>query len=411
MSFAAAAPGINAVDLKPLVYKREGTLFAIHVVIATVFWLALIVVTVGLALVWILFLFVIYLFVHSGLIAWLRGNGVRITPEQFPDLHASYVHCGGALGVAPAPDAYIINGGGILNAFATRFLGRNFVVLYSNIVDAMAQKPEAIRFYIGHELGHIRRNHLLWHPFISPASILPLLGAGYSRAREYTCDAFGNACCADTESAIRGLVALAAGERRWQALDVPAYLEQTRETGGFWMSFHELIADYPWLVKRAARLAGPDTRVPSRNPLAWLLALFVPRIGVGGGAGGLVVIAIIGILAAIAIPAYQDYTIRANMVGAVAIGRQAADMVGAYYDQKKAIPASLAETGFAATSPAVRQISVDPKSGVVRVTMAIPQLDGKSLLYMPSLDENKRIRWRCGSDDIPPKYLPAVCRP
>ena len=138
---------------------------------------------------------------------------------------------------------------------------------------------------------------------------------------------------------------------------------------------------------------------------------FSLRIGVGGGAGGLVVIAIIGILAAIAIPAYQDYTIRANMVGAVAIGRQAADMVGAYYDQKKAIPASLAETGFAATSPAVRQISVDPKSGVVRVTMAIPQLDGKSLLYMPSLDENKRIRWRCGSDDIPPKYLPAVCRP
>src|SRR5260370_33711961 len=132
MSFAAAAPGINAVDLKPLVYKREGTLFAIHVVIATVFWLALIVVTVGLALVWILFLFVIYLFVHSGLIAWLRGNGVRITPEQFPDLHASYVHCGGPLGVAPAPDPDILNGGGVFHAFATRFPRRNFVVLDSN---------------------------------------------------------------------------------------------------------------------------------------------------------------------------------------------------------------------------------------------------------------------------------------
>ncbi len=411
MSIAMERTGNTAVDLKPLIYKHEGTLFVLHVVIATIFWLAIVLGTFGVALIWILFFFIVYLFVQSGLIAWLRGNGVRITPEQFPDLHARYLQCCGTLGVAPLPDAYLINGGGILNAFATRFLGRNFLVLYSNIVDAMAQRPAALNFYIGHELGHIRRKHLLWHPFIWPASILPLLGAGYSRAREYTCDAFGRACCDEPESAIRGLVALAAGEKRWQALDVPAYLEQTRETGGFWMSFHELIADYPWLVKRAARLVSGDAGVPSRNPLAWMLAIFVPRVGMGGGAGGLMVVAIIGILAAVAIPAYQDYTIRANMAGAVAVGRQAADMVGAYYDEKKAIPASLAETGFAATSPAVKLVSVNPKSGVVTLTVAIPQLDGKSLLYVPSLDENKRIRWRCGSEDIPPKYLPAVCRP
>jgi hypothetical protein len=207
--------------------------------------------------------------------------------------------------------SYLINGGGILNAFATRFLGRHFVVLYSNVVDAMENSPEAINFYIGHELGHIQRKHLQWGPYIWPASILPLLGAAYSRAREYTCDQFGRACCNGSQSAVQGLVALAAGEKRWATLSVPAYLEQTKDSSGFWMSFHELVADYPWLVKRAARLDNPAYSSPMRNPLAWLLALFMPRFGFGGGMGGMVaMVAIIGILSAIAVPAYHDYTKR-----------------------------------------------------------------------------------------------------
>lgn len=301
----------QSANLGELVYKNEKTLFILHFVLATIFWLALIVGTMGMALFYMLGLFVGYLFAQSALIAWIKGNGVKISAEQFPDLHNSYTRCCQTLGVTPYPDAYLINGGGILNAFATRFLGRHFVVLYSNVVDAMEGNPEAINFYIGHELGHIQRKHLQWGPYIWPASIFPLLGAAYSRSREYTCDQFGRACCNDSQPALHGLVALAAGDKRWATLSVPAYLQQTKETGGFWMSFHELVADYPWLVKRAARLDNPDYSSPTRNPFAWLLALFVPRFGVGGGMAGLLtMVAVIGILSAIAVPAYQDYVKR-----------------------------------------------------------------------------------------------------
>jgi hypothetical protein len=58
------------------------------------------------------------------------------------------------------------------------------------------------------------------------------VGAGYRRAQEYTCDSFGHAC-GDREAAVHALCALAAGEKRWSVLNVPAYLEQARETGGF----------------------------------------------------------------------------------------------------------------------------------------------------------------------------------
>jgi Zn-dependent protease with chaperone function len=295
----------------PQIYKTERPLFIIHLLLATIFWGAIIFLSRGIVLAYLVLFFIGYLFAQSALIAWIKGNGVKISAEQFPDLHENYLHCCQTLGLKSNPDAYLLNGGGVLNAFATRFLGRDFVVLFSNIVDAMSAHPESINFYIGHELGHIQRKHLRWAAFLSPASILPLLGAAYSRAREYTCDQFGLACCKNPHSALRGLVALAAGEKRWASLNLNAYLDQAKEVRGFWMSFHELVADYPWLVKRAARISNPTGTPPSRNPLSWLFALFVPRIGVGGSASGLLVtIALIGVLAAIALPAYRDYVKR-----------------------------------------------------------------------------------------------------
>lgn len=401
----------QVVDLGTLAYKNEKALFILHFVLATIFWLVLIVGTMGIALLYLLAFFIGYLFAQSALITWIKGNGVKISAGQFPDLHERHTRCCQTLGITPCPDAYLINGGGVLNAFATRFLGRNFVVLYSNIVDAMADKPEAINFYIGHELGHIQRKHLQWGPFIWPASILPLLGTAYSRACEYTCDQFGRACCDESQSALQGLAALAAGEKRWATLSVPAYLEQANETRGFWMSFHELVADYPWLVKRAARINNPTYTSPSRNPFAWLLALFVPRFGLGGGmAGLLVMVAIIGILAAISIPAYQEYTTRARLAEAATVGKNASESVANYYYQHQQIPSSLELAGFAVRfPPSVKDISVN-QNGVVTITMAAASVEGKTLLLVPSLDANKQIIWKCMSQEIQDKYLPHQCR-
>lgn len=122
-------------------------------------------------------------------------------------------------------------------------------------------------------------------------------------------------------------------------------------------------------------------------------------------------IAFIGILAAIAIPAYQDYTTKARMAGAVALGSNAADSVANYYYQHQEIPSSLEQAGFATPiPPAVKELSVNSENGTVIVTMASAPISGKTFLFVPSLDSNKKIVWTCMSQEIQDKYLPQQCR-
>ena len=68
-----------------------------------------------------------------------------------------------------------------------------------------------------------------------------------------------------------------------------------------------------WLTKRAARVMDPDAPMPPRRLLAYFLAMFVPFAGrMGAGFGMLVLVYVVGIMAAIAIPAYDTYTVKAN---------------------------------------------------------------------------------------------------
>ena len=140
-----------------LVYRHERSLGTLTLVLGLLGWLVIIVGTFGLALIYLLLGFIGYLFAQSALIAWIKGSAVRLSPEQFPDLHQRLLDACRRLDIAEPPEAYLLNGGGLLNAFATRFLGRNFVVLLSDVVDALESEPEGINFYIGHELGHIRQ--------------------------------------------------------------------------------------------------------------------------------------------------------------------------------------------------------------------------------------------------------------
>jgi Zn-dependent protease with chaperone function len=210
------------------------------------------------------------LFAFVGLLAHglglgrIRGNAVRVSERQFPLLQRLAVAHSRKLGLKKVPAIYVMQSGGLLNAFATRFLGRDFVVIYSDVLElALTRGEAAVGFIVAHELGHIWRGHLSYHWLTAPGRLLPYLGAAYSRACEYTCDRLGAFCQPD--GAITGLLALAAGKRLHPLVDVREYAAQAVSDHGFWVRRAELVSSHPLLPKRVAALINAGIAIPPRE--------------------------------------------------------------------------------------------------------------------------------------------------
>lgn len=296
-----------------LVSPREKSLFAVGAIVSGVAWLGLVVSIVG--LVYALLGAVFFLAAHALFLAHVRTNGVRIDERQLPDLHARFRAAAGRLGLETLPEIYVVHGGGLLNAFATKLLSRRYVILLSDLVDH-CEDPRQLDFVVGHELGHLAAGHLRWNLFLLPYRLVPWLGAAYARACEYTCDRCGLAAAGDLEQAMRGLVVLAAGGRIAARVDLAAFTAQREEAGGFWATVLELTSYHPFLCKRTAelqRLHAPAVVKPVRRSLAgWILAPALGPVAGGAGAAPLVAVAMIGMLAAIAIPNFVRYQLRSK---------------------------------------------------------------------------------------------------
>ncbi len=205
------------------------------------------------------------------LVGMIRGNAVKLGPEQFPDIHATVLRQSQQLGLGRVPDVYLLQAGGVLNAFATRFMGKDFIVLYSDILEeAYEQNRETVDFVIAHELGHVKRNHLVKRKVILPALLIPFFSGAYSRACEYTCDSIG-ASLSGEDGARSGLTLLAAGKRLFRRVNVGRFVQQNDTEAGFWYWFAEKLSTHPHLAKRLARFPEriTDGRPKAQSVASW----------------------------------------------------------------------------------------------------------------------------------------------
>ena len=222
-------------------------------VVAIVLWIAFILSIIG--LVYGLLLGVFFFVAHLILIAHVRGSSIKLGPQQMPQLHERVVRIAERIGMARVPDVYLQQSGGVLNAFATRFGRRRFVVLYSELVNACGENVDALDFIIAHELGHIHRGHLNWRWLIAPALFVPFLGTGYSRACEYTCDRYGFAASSDPNRSLDGLCILAAGPKFVSVVNREAFVAQRGDLDTAFMTLGQWFGTHPPLAKRVAALA------------------------------------------------------------------------------------------------------------------------------------------------------------
>jgi len=132
----------------------------------------------------------------------------------------------------------------------------------------------------------------------------------------------------------------------------------------------------------------------------------------------MIVVAIIGILAAIAIPAYQDYTIRAQVSEGLNLSGGAKAAVTEYYQDSGDLATDNTEAGLEAATEIqgkyVEQIDVGTGGdGVITVTYGNSvnsAISGDDLLLTPDTTNAGSVVWVCSSVDIAAKHLPAACR-
>ena len=137
-----------------------------------------------------------------------------------------------------------------------------------------------------------------------------------------------------------------------------------------------------------------------------------------GGGSSMTTVAVVGILAAIAIPAYQDYVIRSQVSEGVALAGGAKVAVGEYVANNGHLPPNNAAAGLAsaASISGAYVAEVQVNSGLIRVIYSshAPQkasaaLDGGVLVFT-ALPNHGSTMFTCSSANIPAKYLPTVCR-
>ena len=302
---------MHTLNTDNVVSPKEGTYFIIALVISIPLWAGLTLLTVGFVWFALALIGIVLWFTNGLLVAGLKANAVAVHPHQLGRLDAVFGEVCASLGVR-RPELYIVESGGLLNAFATRHSGRHFVVVYSQMLEALGPDSAEMKFLLGHEIGHIRRNHLLRRLLLAPALFLPLIGAAYSRSCESTCDRFGALAAGDVDASLRAMMTLAGGKEAAREMDPDHFAEQNRKHRGFFVSLYELVSGYPTLSRRVKDLwelePGRESPAPRRNPLAYLIALFM----FGGGFGGrgsimttLIVIYLAAILSAVAIPAFN----------------------------------------------------------------------------------------------------------
>lgn len=124
----------------------------------------------------------------------------------------------------------------------------------------------------------------------------------------------------------------------------------------------------------------------------------------------MIVVAIVGILAAVAIPAYQDYTIRARVTEGLNLAASAKLAVSETAITNNALPAAQADTGYVSPAATANVTSIAIAAGGVITVTYTAAAGGGTIVMTPTLQANGDVTWDCTGGTLLDKYRPASCR-
>ena len=272
---------------RDLVHKNEKRYFMIALLVSLLTYIGLFLSIVG--IIYAAIFISISMFLHALSLASIRLNGVRLNEEQFPHVYEKVKELCTKMEMSSVPDVYVVESSGILNAFATRFFGRNMVVLYSELFELMNEgSEEELTFVIAHELAHIKRRHISKQFLVLPAMWIPGITQAYSRACEFTCDRYAAYYTQNSEAAKKALTIFGVGKRLFEFINRNSYLNQVQQEHGLFIWLSEKLSTHPPLPKRIREISNfmqDHEQEPLPSSKSWIIfptLLLVLFLVIGG---------------------------------------------------------------------------------------------------------------------------------
>lgn len=216
--------------------------------------------------------------VERGFRLGYTGSNIKVTPKNFPDIYKLLEVACDLLGLIDVPDLYI-EWNYDINAMAVGS-ENPIIILYSGAIDLLT--PDELLYIIGHEVGHIKSGHMLYHdmaiiiPFIGEVIGSATLGIGslvssglelallyWVRMSELTADRAGLLACQDINVALSALMKMGGVPKNfYDKMKIEDFIEQAKEFQGYDYDTLDKIAKialimvetHPWTVMRAHEL-------------------------------------------------------------------------------------------------------------------------------------------------------------
>lgn len=204
----------------------------------------------------------------------LQGSNFHITRESCKELYDQVRESADVLGVDEFPEIFT-KWGYAVNGYTTGTRNTTMLVLYSGAVDLLTKSQ--LDFVIGHEMGHIKSGHVLYHTMAdlitSAMSFIPLasnlitpirLGLLYwSRMSEFTADRAGLLACQDKKAVMDAIIKMSgAPQKMFDSLDEESFIRQAEEFETKFAGITDkaiktvtiATSTHPWTVYRAGEL-------------------------------------------------------------------------------------------------------------------------------------------------------------
>lgn len=203
-----------------------------------------------------------------------KASNFHVTNKTCPELNKLIDDAISILNIDDIPRVYLEWGYNI-NGYTRGYEDTTMMVLNTGVIDLMDDMEQT--FVIGHELGHIKSKHVIYHTLAaliaSSISYLPIIGSvpelfvlaltRWSRMSEFTADRAGLLACQDVDAALRAIIKMSGVPHKYfDKINVESFLKEAESLQkdlsftdkAFEKVLNAVYNDHPWVLIRALEL-------------------------------------------------------------------------------------------------------------------------------------------------------------